>query len=85
MFTFIPLSCHLPAFTSGKTPSPTLQNLFHSPFLRFCERKNIKDSKRNIVFLLVLIKIAIQGCVVSMHICIKTPVSSSLPVLFTTP
>jgi hypothetical protein len=34
------------------TPSPS-QNLFYLPVFRFCRRKNIKDKKRNMVFLLV--------------------------------
>jgi hypothetical protein len=67
-------------------PQPFRKNLFCPPFLWFCRRKNIKDDKRNMAFLLVWVKQLHREipCVVSMRICITTLIGSYLPVLFTT-
>jgi hypothetical protein len=89
--------CILSALYSSPYPFPAtshpagarlpLQNLFCPPVLWFCRRKNIKYKKRNMTFLLAWDK---NSCtefsyIVSMHICITTPIGSSLPVLFIPP
>jgi hypothetical protein len=39
-------------WATANTPHPR-QNLFYLPVLQFCRRKNIKDNKKNMAFLLV--------------------------------
>jgi hypothetical protein len=50
IFILLPIPCHLPPPTSAKPPCP-VKNLFCHPVPQSYRRKNIKDKKRNIVFL----------------------------------
>jgi hypothetical protein len=53
MCTYYFHGIHPPIPFPAAFPPPTLQNLFHPSVLQFCRRKNIKDKKRNMTFLLV--------------------------------
>jgi hypothetical protein len=54
-----------------QTPDPPFrQNLFRPPVLQFCRRKNIKDNKRNMVFLLVGDKDSYKGRFLVLFPCI---------------
>jgi hypothetical protein len=73
------------ALSTSHLPPPSCTD--PDPVLWFCRRKNIKGKKRNMTFLLVWNKDSYTGrfLVVPMHICVITPIGSSLPVLFTPP
>jgi hypothetical protein len=54
---------HLPPLNSANT---TRLNLSHPPVLQFCRRKNIKDKKRSMTFLLVWDKESYKGSFLAM-------------------
>jgi hypothetical protein len=68
-------------------PTPTPLNLFCLSVLWLCTRKTIKDKKRSMMVSPFWDKELHREFpyVVSMHMCITTPLGSSLPVLFTPP
>jgi O-antigen ligase len=55
------LTCVYIIWATSPTSPASGQNLFHPLVLWFCQRKNIKDIKKNIVFLLVWDKASYTG------------------------
>jgi hypothetical protein len=85
IFILLPLSPPPPIHANTPRGEWGRQNLFHPTVVRFCRRKNIKDKKRNMVFLLVGDKDNYTGKFLVFPCIYVLQPQMVLPVFFTSP